>query len=623
MAQPIFGNSFAPSVLGSQAKPPTPSVTPASPPPATPASSASPSTGGFTPLTQQQYQSAITAGFTPQQIIANEKIRQQKSQPAPAAATSPSLGLKLKSALTGQGNAPIVSSVPNEIAGIAKETAQTIMGTAEIGSQALGQTLGRGIDWLTGKPGAIVSNPTVKANVNAAIASKGGWQEVGNIEGKAGELLLPTPEISEAKDVMGGIDVADTVAKIPGIGDTLAEWVDTVKDTPYLGKALSYITDKAAKAIPEALFGTTWGLTQGQSPQQAAKTGETFGLLSGAGEAIGDGWRWLKGGIMDNIQKAIPTLNKLTPEQAATKGPQAYSAFKTMSDLADGIKVKTADGIEKAWEPTKDGFFEGLQGFNQVKNKVYQAYSDIATRAGDAGALFTDNDFAKVEEDLAKTQKNATSGFVGKSKSLIADLQRNYGVFDSEGEFEYYKDTPLKDIQDFIQHINTDVNPGSDSAGAKVSDTASKSLRGVMDDKIENTTGEQYQKVRNDYSNLKSIEDGLVSSAKKSFNKVGGRVGQWVEGFGTIDTIVGALTNAPGEALKGGLMVGLSELMKYLKDPTIGMQNAFDMIEGEPAGPLESRLIGTGETPPAVKPSTTTPPPTTTEPPTVKKPTVK
>jgi hypothetical protein len=39
MPQPIFGNSFAPSVLGRQAAatPPTPTVTPASPPPATPA----------------------------------------------------------------------------------------------------------------------------------------------------------------------------------------------------------------------------------------------------------------------------------------------------------------------------------------------------------------------------------------------------------------------------------------------------------------------------------------------------------------------------------------------------------------------------------------------------------
>lgn len=47
----------------------------------------------FTPLTQDQYQKAISAGFTPDQIIANEKVRQQQSSgQTPATPTSQSSG---------------------------------------------------------------------------------------------------------------------------------------------------------------------------------------------------------------------------------------------------------------------------------------------------------------------------------------------------------------------------------------------------------------------------------------------------------------------------------------------------------------------------------------------------
>ena len=543
---------------------------------------------------------------TPEDI---DQISQQNGwSPASAAPTAGASG-----ATTGAPPAPsqpgyisrvatglAQGSVGQEITGIAKGVGQTLTGIASVP-----QNIANAI--VPPKGGQSALGPTISQQTSSALAPKGGWQQTGNVLEKGAELLAPTDEISAAKDVMEGADLAKTVAKIPGIGEGLVKGADFVKGIPYVGKALSYGAQKVLSALPEAGFGTAYGLSQGQTPGEAVKTGGVFGVLSGLGEVVGDTWRAVKGGVVDNIQKAVPTLNKLTPDQAVKKVPQALDAFKTMANLADDIKVKTVDGLEKQWEPTKDGFYEDLQAFQQSKQKVYDAYTELAKKAGDTGAVFSPENFATVEDDLSKTMKDTTSGFVGKAKSLIGDLQRNFGTFDEDGQFMGYKSTDLSRIQKFIQDVNIDVNPGSDRAGAQVSDTASKSLRGVMDKKIENALPPpgaesvadkgRYQKLRDSYSNLKSIEDGLVSSTKKAFNKVGGRVGQWIEGFGAIDTIVGALTNAPVEAAKGGLLVGFSELMRYLKDPEVGLQNAFDQIINKDTGSLSNRVFGKGGPP--------------------------
>ncbi|MGD0328157.1 MAG: hypothetical protein ABSB00_00370 [Minisyncoccia bacterium] len=57
-------------------------------------------TSGFVPLTQEQWQSEVDAGFSPQQIIQFEKIRKAK-QPCP---TSDPAGLFTNCTATTTGN---------------------------------------------------------------------------------------------------------------------------------------------------------------------------------------------------------------------------------------------------------------------------------------------------------------------------------------------------------------------------------------------------------------------------------------------------------------------------------------------------------------------------------------
>lgn len=588
-----IGSSNSPIPTTSTPVPSAPVATSTSP-------STSPSTsqGGYTPLTPAQYQAARDAGFSPDDIIANEQKRKQEFATSSNTITSPAQNPGFFSRV---GSDLANGSVGQEIIGIGKGIGSTLVGTAKIGSEALGQTVGRLTNLASGRGlNPIVDNQQIAQNIDKAVAPTGGWQQVGNAEEKIGELAAPTDFISGAKDAIEGIGaVKDATGAMESI--------------PAVGKGLSYTTQKVLSAIPEAAFGGLYGLSQGENPKQAAEQGLGFGALSGAGEVVGDAYNAVKGGVVDNINKALGATGKMGVQQALDRIPKAMNAFETMANLASDITVKTPEGVEKAWEPTKDGFYEALQGLQQTKQKVFDAYTDLANQAGGQGVKMTGEDLGKVASKIASEGEDATSAFKSKATSLLNDLKDNFGSYDNKGNFTGFEDTELPRIQKFIQKINTDVNPLSDKAAAEVSDTASKALRGIMDGKIENaTTAEgategqsgQYQKLRTSYSNLKSIENDMVNQLKKSYRGVGGRVGQYVEGFGSLDTILGILSHNPIEMVKGIGTAGIGKLMNTLRDPEVGLQNAFKQIQDKGGSTIENRMLGGGgpKSVPAAKP---------------------
>lgn len=514
------------------------------------------------------------------------------------------------------GSSLVNGSVGQETIGLGKGVLGTLSGISSMGQNALSGITNLASHAFGG--GNISTTPTANQTFGAALAPQGLGQQVGNAEEKLGELVSPTGDISAAKDVIGATDLGDLASKIPGIGGALENGINTAKDAiqsiPYAGKAVSYVAQKTLNAIPEAAFGTTYGLTQGENPGQAVKQGGVFGALSGLGEVAGDTFNAIKGGVVDNINKALGATGKMSVQQALDRVPKALNAFETMANMADDITVKTPEGVEKTWEPAKDGFYEALQGLQQTKQNVFDAYTELAKNAGSQGAVMTGEDLGKVMNQIGAEGEDATSAFKSKAGSLINDLKDNFGSYDNQGNFTGFKDVELPRIQNFIQKINTDVNPLSDKAGAAVSDTASKALRNIMDSKIEDasflndiqnkqlpsvggaeTDPGKYQALRNTYSDLKSVENDMVNQLKKSYRGVGGRVGQYVEGFGSLDTILGALSHNPVEAARGVGMAGIGKLMNYLRDPEVGLQNAFEQIQDRGVGPLQNRILGGGE----------------------------
>lgn len=308
------------------------------------------------------------------------------------------------------------------------------------------------------------------------------------------------------------------------------------------------------------------------------------GLLTQSGKLEGAVKRTLTASersLSNNVSKAIGVKGKIMP----TDIPKAVDAFRTISDNAKNTTVLDESGNSKLFNPRKATFAETVQALKQTKDSVYKEYSDLAKKAGDEGASFTQQDFSSVIKKLQDTAKDSTSAFKNKVGSLITDLQQNFGTLNPKtGEF-YFKNTDFSRMQSFLEKVNTDVNPVSDKAGATVSATASKEIRRILDDKISQSTGGEYQALRNKYSNLKVVEDGLLSQWRKAARKIGGGIGGWVEGFGALDTAVSLMTGNVAGAVKGGLLSGLGGLMNHLRDPETFLKRSFRQIDTQTANP--------------------------------------
>jgi hypothetical protein len=289
----------------------------------------------------------------------------------------------------------------------------------------------------------------------------------------------------------------------------------------------------------------------------------------GAGKAI-------TGSLEKNVGKAVGMTGRMRLGDVEQSIPKAVNAFRTIAKNAKNTIVKDVDGIEKAFDPAKATFSETLQALKQTKDKLYNDWTKMAKEAGEQGISFTGDDFGRAIAELQQTTANSTSAWRNKVQSLVDDITKNYTDITPDGQV-VFRDVDPADIQKFIERINVDINPMSDKAGSEVSALLSRSLRDMMDTKID-STGPGYQALRNQYSELKSIENGLINQFKKSVRGVGNGVSKWVDGFGTLDTVVGLLTARPEVALRGVGMSLLAKAMKSLRDPENALKRSFKRI---------------------------------------------
>ena len=485
---------------------------------------------------------------------------------------------------------------------VAKNVAGGVLGVGKTIGEAginLGELPVKGLQYATGKMGMtgasdylgqmaqesenikknIFENPEVTKYTN----TPGG--KIGQFAGDVGMLTSPTKWVAGAKAGMEALPVANKLSQIPKVGGVL-----------------SSVTQRLLNTLPEATVGTGYGLIKGQNPKEALGTGAFFGTLSGLGEVAGDTWRAIKGGLGENTARAIGIRGSMKLGDAAQKIPQAIKAFKTISDNAKDVVVKDLNGVEKAFEPTKATFYETMQALKQTKDNVYNAYTELAQNAGDKGATFTAQDFNNVVDNLKTMAKDSTSSWKSKVNSLIKDLGENFGNVSKSGKVSF-KDTELARIQSFVEKVNKDINPMSDKAGSEVSGTLSKKLREIMDSKIESATGEGYQKLRSSYGDLKSVEDNLINQFKKASGKGGGWFSSYIEGFGSLESILGVISRDPAAVMRGVGMGTFGKIMQTLRDPETYLKRAFQQIqEGEKVPSAGSvRAFGQGETPQGFK----------------------
>ncbi|MDE1866125.1 MAG: hypothetical protein KGI08_00240 [Thaumarchaeota archaeon] len=448
--------------------------------------------------------------------------------------------------------------------------------TGEIGKTRIGRFLGAQQASELSKQAADVQQKLIE-DVRQQREVPGGT--VGGIVGDIATIAAPSKYISGAQTVLGKATKGSALFQ-------------ELTKAPVLGKVAKYGTELATHIAPEAAFGYIYGLVKSEGDFEAAKQNAiTFGVASGLFKSAADAYQQLRGGLGENVMKALGMTGVKGLTNTVQRNAQAANALKLISEYARGTTVQDINGVEKEWNPLKTNFWETAQAWKTARDKVYQSYTNIAKQAGDEGAYFTQKDFNDIIENLKSSYtKDVTGKFKSKAQSLIEGIQNTFGTYNPADEQYYFKNTPLTDIQSAIEKINVDVNPLSDKAAAEVSGDTSSFFRNTMDKKIESATGEQYQSLRNQYATLKSIEKSLESRTKSIASKVGGGWGTYLEGFGTIDIITSL---ARGDAsLRGALLTGMGKTIKELRNPENNLNRAFKLIEGKEPRALQSRIFG-------------------------------
>jgi hypothetical protein len=378
------------------------------------------------------------------------------------------------------------------------------------------------------------------------------------------------------------------------IGGILPE---TLKNIPYLSKAVGYTADLAAHVAPEAAVGYNYGRIMGETPDEAKTTALLFGGTSGAFKALGDGVKALRGTVAENVVTGLGMPSKMSLKETKEAVPKSFDAIKTVyeSSKAKQIMVEDADGVLKAFDPKTTTYGEFAQAFHATKDDVYNAYTSAAQAAGGKGATFGASDFDEVISALRAMEKDTTEAHLSKITSTIKDLERNFGIKITDTGVQMTKPVDLIRMQNYVQKLSKSVKPQSDSAAAEVAWQTTSAIRKMLDDKILNASGQEYQAFRTKYSNMLAVEKQVIAQFKRSLKGGGSGISDALERYGTIEAVSGLLTGGQSMVYKGLGLAAWGITQDFARSPIKNLRRVFDAIEKSNApaqSGISERLFG-------------------------------
>ncbi len=492
-------------------------------------------------------------------------------------------GPAVTAANAGIGTANVAKNVAG---GFASGVMQTGFNLADLATKGVAKVAG-----AAGFPGAQKTMENFAASREQAAPIEKTFSGINStLSGKVGEGLgevaqfaAPGGVITKGQDIaMAGVDAAK-------LG----------------GKALPWIAQKLAQVVPEAAVtgGVQYGKSGGDT-KSAANAALGAGIFSTLSHVGADAFRKLvPQSVKDNVSGFLKFTGKQSLGNVATgkKVDDAVSAFTTMVRNAPQIKVTTADGVEKVFDPRNTSLYEAPQVLYQTKNLVYKMYTDIAKKAGGEGVNFGQADFGKIIDKLKSYAGKGSDAAQEAKANTFIDLLQRYGKKNPTNPADptlYYKNVTPEDVQKIIENVNLHVNPMSDKPGTKVANQLSIDIRDMLDKKIESATGAEYQKARTAYSQLKTVEKDIVDQAKVALRKGSTLPSDFIDGLAGVDILQSILTANPAMAARGLSIAGVKAAFRYLRSPEVKMKAAFKILQdGEEGGaPQQSttakRLFG-------------------------------
>ena len=382
----------------------------------------------YIPLTKEQYQKAINAGYSPEQIIANEKIRKEKSveveqKGLPRLASN--VGGALSNVFTGtvEGLKESYNKQMAEVKELQEESVgasglDKLKGIGEFGLRTVGNTIGAAFSPV------------------APIVS-----EVGKGISSFGEMIGVNDDIGAVVDKIKETDAYKySEEKIKSALIKYSEWAeknpDMAKDTEALVEiALLLVGAKPAQSAVKGAMKT--------GKEVAKSTVKTIGDVGGS---VGGGIGGSVGGAISAVEKPIAGIGqKLKGE--VQKIPRVVErvgvGLEKSADKATRLRTATPE-VKKAIE---SGLDDKIINFvTEADDVTKEAMKKVVKIAEEKPALGKTSQPSKVAGDLAVKQYN-----------LIDEAKKNIGKQLGE-RIKALSKTTTVDIKDSLKSLDDILN---------------------------------------------------------------------------------------------------------------------------------------------------------------------
>lgn len=472
----------------------------------------------FQPLTEQQYTSAVNAGFTPDKIIAMEKQRKEQNTPPPE-----NYFQRVGSAFSQAGQ--------EVVSGVEKGAQQYASGVQQ--AQTAPTIVGKAADELSATGGLLRSGlRTAGAVASAAFAP-----------------------ITEAPGIKQGLEAAGNfVSKIPGVSAVTQKASELAQQYP-----------EAAKDVKNVVDIGTLGFGSGAAKPLEGALGKAGGALEKSGVAAIDA----------NKFKFAQELVK-PPETAATKLDQVGRTTEAGGIFKKDIVTPTHSEIQSAQEVAQ---IPGVSPANTYQ-KNFNLVRDY--NVGQAKQLESDlaqYDFVIPKKEVV-SKLNAAADSLKQSPLIVGDAEKMANrLIDGAKKFINQNDGKgsglLKARKEYDQWVLQQRPKAFDAKAENAFSLANNAIRDAMNTTLdENATNLGVKDSLNKQFALYRAMDNIAPKAAEEANTVFGRTLQKIgKTLGTRNKLVQTLAAATGIGVFGAAAA-------YALPLTIGTGAGFLVYQG-------------------------------------------
>lgn len=448
------------------------------------------------------------------------------------------------------------------------------------------QTLG-GIGKEIAKPFAEVATSAVNAGESVFDLARG------DVAG-ASEALKKTrnvPMVGETKPAFTGEETTgEAVKKMFGYGAEIGSWAVGGGATKAIAKSTlkGAVRKGAVEGLKSGIIGG--GASAGGRALQEDKPLGEAAIDTALGAAGGAVLGTTLGAALPAVGKGVKKLVEPIEEKVSTtlkeaidKGIKPYFSGTKSAAKAKEYYEKAADAFRviKKYSPEITGEDEMkvarspqnrrefLEAIGEAKKKIYDTYHKVSVDAGEQGARYNPSRIIGKLDEVTQSKKYNPDvrSYAEKLKSQIGELA---------GE------TP-EIIEARIQDLNSSLSGFFDGrvskANAQVDASVAALMREDLDALIENTTGDAYQAVKNEYGALKTVEKDVARQVYLEARKNPKGLIDFTDIFSGGDLISGVLTANPALIVRGAAARGMKEWIKALNDPNRYIKKAFDLLD--------------------------------------------